>query len=644
MSEILPLYTPGKIGITDRPLVKVFYPESDGKIEIRLNYYFPGFTITEDKRCVFKGKKYDRLKRFKEVQISGAGFLSQDKEPLLPSFGRFVQIPKGYEVVSVTYRKYHRKIFKKKFLLAWAEETVTGDGKILFDEKKYRANQFWPVNEEIVECSHPQYFYMDGYKTVLVHVRPLQYRPNKRLLRGYGKIGVTIVTAPKAKSGKKDPIESALTSHPNSLKGFSNLILNPGRNVFKHQKGTEKTTKDVTSKEGGPSFLIIFGRNLKEPAEKLKKWKNTRGLRTDTVFVERLGNTADRIKMYIRGERIKPNSSLRYVLLFGDVDKIPMSQTDEDDQCYTDHYYYTPTDAKKSECILPFVSGGRIPVKSKQEGMSVVDQIIHYEKKLDNNPECFKKITFASYFQDAFGSVGDRDDIDGRSEINCIKTMEDVRRHMVCQGFNVDRAYLSQSDNPLFYRDGSVVSQDVKREVITDEGKVTDLIIQYMDEGQLIMAQTGHGNKEEWDKPPLRLEDLKSVKAKRGGVLFSICCSTGSFQFGSKDPCFARDLLTKKGAVVSVIAANKKSPRWRNDTLLKALFDALWPGVLPRFPEGNVGYPVISQRLGDILDYAKAYLLVKHGYNKTNDIDSNNLTKKQIEIYHVIGDPTLEIR
>ena len=643
MPKIIPLYASGNIGFTDKPLVKVLYQDEDEKIKIRLNYYFPGFTISDDKRCVFTSKMYKRWKRFKEVQISGAGFLSQDQEPLLPSFGRFVQIPAGYDVVDVTCRKYHLKTFKEKFLLSWAEETVTGDGKILFDEKKYRANQFWPVNDEVVECSSPQYFYMDGYKTVLVHIRPLQYRPNKKLLRGYGKIAVTITVASKSVTKKERQIESALTNRPNSLKGFSNLILNPGRLIFDHLRTPKKATADAHIKQRRTEFLIIFGRNLKKPAEKLKNWKNQRGLLTETIFVEKLGSTAESIKKHIRAERIKPHSSLRYVLLFGDVDKIPMSQNDEDDQIYTDHYYYTHTDAGTSECILPSISGGRIPVKSIEEGMSVVDQIIRYETELENDPGHLKRVSLASYFQDCFGKDGSRDKIDGRSELNCIKTMEDVRRHLTCRGLKVDRVYFSQSENPLFYRDGSRVPQDVKNEIKSDEGEITDLIIKYFNEGRLIMAQTGHGYQKKWDKPRLRLDDLDAVVTNRLCVLFNICCSTGSYQFGSEDPCFAQKILAKDGAAVSVIAASCKSQRWRNDSMLKALFDAIWPGLISTFPKENNKYPITSQRLGDILNYAKAYLLVRHGYNETSSIDSKHLTKKQIEMYHVIGDPTLEI-
>jgi len=45
---------------------------------------------------------------------------------------------------------------------------------------------------------------------------------------------------------------------------------------------------------------------------------------------------------------------------------------------------------------------------------------------------------------------------------------------------------------------------------------------------------------------------------------------------------------------------------------MKALFDAMWPGVIPAFPDTAASYSVRYNRLGDILNYAKSYLLVAH--------------------------------
>jgi hypothetical protein len=84
-----------------------------------------------------------------------------------------------------------------------------------------------------------------------------------------------------------------------------------------------------------------------------------------------------------------------------------------------------------------------------------------------------------------------------------------------------------------------------------------------------------------------------------------------------------------------LIAATELSGSWRNDSMIKALFDAIWPGVIPTYPVTTLRFPVKYYRMGDILNYAKAYLLISHGVNAN--------TQKHFEIYHVVGDPTLHI-
>jgi hypothetical protein len=173
----------------------------------------------------------------------------------------------------------------------------------------------------------------------------------------------------------------------------------------------------------------------------------------------------------------------------------------------------------------------------------------------------------------------------------------------------------------------------VKDHIITDKKTATRLLISYINEGQLIVGHRGHGRWTGWREPKFMIEDIESITSDYPGVLFNINCRTGRFHYSDQNS-FAEKILKNRGTP-SLIAANFLSYRWRNDNMAKALFDAIWPGIIPSFPKTNARYPVKNRRLGDILNYAKAYLLVKHGANRE--------TKEQIEMYHVVGDPTLEI-
>ena len=89
------------------------------------------------------------------------------------------------------------------------------------------------------------------------------------------------------------------------------------------------------------------------------------------------------------------------------------------------------------------------------------------------------------------------------------------------------------------------------------------------------------------------------------------------------------------GAAPSLIAPTRPSNTWLNNSMMKALFDALWPGLIKLFPDRD-GRALRHSRLGDIMNYAKAYLPIAQS-------NADGKIRQHFEIYHVLGDPTLEV-
>lgn len=155
-------------------------------------------------------------------------------------------------------------------------------------------------------------------------------------------------------------------------------------------------------------------------------------------------------------------------------------------------------------------------------------------------------------------------------------------------------------------------------------------------EGQLIIGHRDHGGQSGWSHPSFNKSHLDAITSEYPTIFYSINCLTGQFDLAGPSESFAEKILRMKGGSPSLIAASRVSGTWRNDSLIKALFDAMWAGVLPTFPGSTASYPVKYNRLGDILNYAKSYLPVAHS-------GDNAGIKDHFEIYHVIGDPTIEL-
>lgn len=591
--------------------------ESEGKIII--SYTFPGFYLI-DAGCQVDGEKLD----FKLLNIEGTGYLAESGKPLLPSFGRYVQIPSLYDY-EYSVEKKDQVQFDEIVILPSQENVSDGpqdDPSFEFDKELYQTDVFYP--EKMVKVTGP--FEIDGYHALLVHVTPFQYNPAKKKLVGYGKVTLTLDLVPK------EGEEKIQSESPVDREAFGNLFLNPGRKI-EERLNIEPKEIPIPLRRSGAEFLIIYADIFSNAAKKLANWKNKRGITTEIISIDKIGNDVSKIKNHIRKLKSKKSSNLRYVLLFGDEDMIAAeepvvtSTSGPWGENISDYYYSTPNDPTgDKELIFPWISVGRIPMRTADQGMEVVDQIITYEKNPPTDSNYYKRMSFAAFFQ----GTGQTD------ERGFLKTMEnDIRPTMLSLGFDVERIYVSQSQNPKFYYDGIPIPADVIAAIV-DGTTATNRLVNATSQGKLYVGHRDHGAPEGWVHPEFTVNDLDKITGDMPSMFFSINCLTGSYDLPAPSESFAEKNLRIKGTAPSLIAASRVSHSWLNNDLMKALFDGTFGGVLPTYPGTTASYPVKFNRLGDLLNYAKSYLPVGQS-------GSAEYIKDHFEIYHVIGDPTLEL-
>lgn len=593
----------------EKPIVSI----KEAERRITVTYTFPGFSLSDDTRTI-EGEEL----HFKQLDIAHTGFLVESGKPLLPSFGRYIQVSPNCEY-TVDVKK-SKPIQIDDILVLPAQEALTDtEDTFEYDREFYAADQFYP--EKVYEVSGP--FGIDGYTALLVHVRPLQYNPGKKELQGFSTITVTLDVMPK------EPCQSTFLDSDLDKKAYGNLFLNPKRRIEERVFAGRNMVAPFSFERGGPEFLIIYDDTFAEAAERLAEWKTMCGLTTEIVSTTKVGHTKDAVKSYIRKKRKPGSSRLRYVLLFGDVEMIPSECIEGSiykDKNATDYYYSTKRDPYNTkDYLFPWLSVGRIPVKTGAEGLAVVDQIIAYEKDPPKDSNYYTRMVFAAYFED-------KRPRDGRDDKGYVKTMEEIREHMVSLGFDVERVYVTSNPRVTEYNDGTKIPEEVKMAIV-DKDTATKMLLSATSKGYLAIGHRDHGVVDGWGHPPFKITHLGDVTGDTPTMFFSINCLTGRFDEEKMDS-FAEKLLKMKGGAPSLIAATRRSYPLLNDPLMKALFDALWVGVLPTFGDAS-GYSVKYNRLGDILNYAKAYL--------PTVLDSPTNIKDHFEIFHVIGDPTLEV-
>lgn len=599
----------------EEPIVSV----DESATSITITYTFPGFYVSDDSRDVDGDER-----PFEQLSIAATGRFGASGKPQLPSFGRYVQIPPNCDY-SLSVETGQPVTFDNVLVLP-AQQNLTDSAdeepKFEFDQDFYGRDQLYP--EEMVRVQGP--WLLDGYTALLLHVIPMQYNPATKTLLGYGNITVTLDLVPKAEADAE--VTSSMFI---STEAYGNLFVNPGRGLADRFDLDRVPVVPILPFFWGPEFLIIYHDTFEKPAQRLAHWKRMRGMRVETVSIATIGNTVANIKAYIRGKRGKFLSRLRYVLLFGDVDQIatetiaggPWGSNS------SDYYYSTPNDPSDTELVMPWLAIGRIPVRTEAQGDGVVKQIIDYEKSPPTDPDYYKRMVFAAYFQD--------NNRDGKADRGYVQAMESIRPHMVGLGFAVERIYVKTTGapNPAFYYDGSAVPADVAAAMI-DPATATNRLINRTTNGQLVTGHRDHGDTDGWVHPAFTNAHLASVTGSMPTVFFSVNCLTGQWDLAAPTESFGEMMLRMERGSPSLIAATRVSHTWLNNDLIRALFDGSWGGVLPTFPGGSTSYPVRHNRLGDLLNYAKAYLPVAMS-------GSNDYIKDHFEIYHCVGDPTLGV-
>ncbi|ANT64551.1 C25 family cysteine peptidase [Prosthecochloris sp. CIB 2401] len=582
--------------------------------QLTISCIFPGFKIADTEKDI-DGEKLP----FKEVGIRGAGYLSRSGQPLMPIFRRFVQVPKGVEI-ELGVEKGRAVTFNDILVTPAQEEATDADMEHPFEysAEAYARDEFYPPDIARVSDAKD----IDAYNTVLVEICPLQCNAATKTLRGYSNITVTLRFRSAGEHDGEMDFSLSFMDPELSREGYGNLLLNPARSAVSR---LEPALSIPELRLFTPEFLIIYHQNFKAAAEKLADWKKLKGISTQLTDIASVGNSVANIKNYVRDRRRTKSSRLRYVLLLGDTSHIV---TESIADKASDYYYSTPNDASgSSDCVAPWLAIGRMPVQTANEAMDIVEQIIRYEKTPPCDPAYYDRITAAAYFQDDSPQ-------DGKADRAYMKTMESIRSHLVALGKDVQRIYVSNNPNPQYYKDGTPIPADVKAAIV-DGNTATEMLISETAEGQVLVGHRDHGGTSGWSHPSFTNNDLDSITSTYPSIFLSINCLTGRFDYSSAYDSFAESILKLKGGAPSLVAATRVSGTWRNDSLIKGLFDALYPGVIPTYPGTTASYGIKNNRLGDILNYAKMYLFVAHG--------TSSGVKGHLEIYHTIGDPTLEL-
>lgn len=602
-------------------------------------------------------------KQYTEMAVPGLDIDSSNPgQPNVPVVRRILAVPQGAEVRVVGVKNSVAKELSEVLLLPAQPEAVDAahqqtqpgdddkpapetfmDKPFTINDKAYASAEPFPAQIATVQ----RLGRVRDLDLVQLTIATGQYIPAKRHLALFDKVYVEV----KFEGGKGGFLPRERMNNPfdNHAQPLYELALN-----YKIVEKFPFPGDILPNICWGYEYLVITDPAFRPAADSLRTWKIQKGISTKIVETGAdagdAGTTKEQIQQYIRNQFnnciIRPS----YVLLLGDAEHINpfYRNTNSGGDAGTDLDYALMDNAD----IMPDLAIGRIPVDTLDQANTVINKIISYEKSPPFAPAYYRSLSFASYFQCCRNDVADN----GRDVRSFLETSELVRDELTGLGYTVDRIYTTNTGyepdyvtagrdtTPRKYRNGAALPAAIAPgSGFAWDGDNTD-VVNAFNAGRFLVFHRDHGWSGGWGDPGFTTSNIDSLTNNgKPSVVYSVNCASGFFDNetsgGNVNGLYWAEKLLRydNGGAVGIIGDTRNSPTWANSALARGLFDATWTGVVPEGGAASI------RRLGDILNYGKSYLAGQVGVAQTAGSVSQTSANDDIILYHVYGDPTMQM-
>jgi hypothetical protein len=362
----------------------------------------------------------------------------------------------------------------------------------------------------------------------------------------------------------------------------------------------------------------------KEFDASLAAWKAYREKQGLAVAVREPG---DDVGATVRDTYAKSGKKLRFVVLVGDVDKVPCAHVTRTATGLIDGVSPDPdiaTDATYADVDgdgLPDLAVGRVPADTGEEARAYLDRAVAYETDTDFGVWRRKLDVVAG--AGGFGPMVDM----------ALEKLSNDLLSRVTPSVDVTMTYA----NPF-------------SPYCPPPAEFADYAVRRWNEGALVVAYVGHGSTRnvDWCRvgktlyPILGIEQVKHVAAEHGApISIFVACWTG--QMDGDKGCLAEEMLKRPKGPIAVIASSRVSSPYSNGVLAKEMLDALYVGDAPTVGE------LLTEMKRRILDAAPGDEMREHLEKLAAAMYEKEPEKRRqdradhLNLYNLFGDPCVRI-
>ena len=471
----------------------------------------------------------------------------------------------------------------------------------------YNINAFFPGT--LAELNEP--FIMRDVRGQSIFAYPVQYNPVTKVLRIYSEMTVTVNYTDQ--SGENEFINQKRnkTVEPAFNQMYNNMFIN----------NSSFTRGYPTGEEG--DLLIISAPDFMDALKPYVDWKRTIGRKTTLVSTAATGTTVTAIKSYVSDFYNNPENDLAYLLLVGDLSRIPMHTYNNPDASgwpppdptvgSDNHYGQLVGSDLYMEVLV-----GRFSAETDAQVQTQVQRSIWYERDITTTDTWLGTGICISYNEGGSGAH------DGQE--NDYVHMNNIRNRMLTYGY--DPVYQEYGGNCPGVPNTSATQ-----------------ISQRFNGGASMTNYINHGHVTNWSVGGYNNSHVNQLQnAGKLSYIFSVACLNGRIKGlanQTTQTCMAETWMRATqssqptGAVATFMATI--SIGWGPPMTAQDEFVNLCLGITHTAGGFNYGQSGQKKTFAGAAINATQVMLVRHGgLTNKNGRDFNSWT--------VFGDPTLMIR
>ena len=422
-------------------------------------------------------------------QIGGPSLPVLRKPMAIPQCGNYKVVVKKFTLREFDLSQYGKKIAPQQHSVSKSERNPQFD----YNAKAYETDAFIGGENGLSWISPVGT--MRGVQMGELCVSPLSYNPVTNILYVYNDIELEVVFGSVDYANTDKEIRNGYS--PFFASTYSSLV---NKDIFDSYSDLFHTPVKM---------LVVAHEDFTEQLQPWIEWKTQKGFYLDVNYVNSSSATAANIKSWVQshysmGE--EAGNAPVFLVLVGDVDRIPASAVGEASEQQTDLYY-----ASVDGDYLPEMYCSRISVASPDELNIVVGKTLMYEKYTMPDP---------SYLGNALLIAG-QDDYWNQYIAQPTINYATQNYFNSAHGYNNVYAYLDSY-----------------------EGCYNNLST-----GVGYANYTAHGGEQEWCGPHFTNDDVDGLSnADKYFLAIGNCCLSG--KFGYSVPCFGEKMIrtAKKGA------------------------------------------------------------------------------------------------